>query len=319
MANGEQAGPISAEELQQYAAAGYIHAETEVWTDGLDQWVPATHVEGLVFGQPEPAPQTSGPRLIVGAAAQAAHPLAGEITPQTAQPVQPVQPVAAAVQPMVAQPQVAGLQQPGMQPAMTPGFGMVPAVQPGEEYPLTGTKGASYGLLLSFMLGGFSLGILGIVMVFSTAPSAPSEEIGSGGMLGMAFVGIGFILMFCTGILSYIYLYRAWSCLRFGAPRTTPGKAIGFLFIPIFSIYWIFVAFYGLSQDWNRVMGSHPNLQGGPRMSEGMFLAYLICILVAGPVALIFWFIIFKQICDGINFMAAQAMRQSRPAGMTFY
>ena len=336
MADGEQVGPISSVDLQQYAAVGTIHAETEVWTDGLDQWVPATHVEGLVFGQPEPepAPQTSGPKLIVGAAAQAAHPLAGEITPQTAQPVVaqavPVQPVAAApapamAQPMAAQPQVAGYQQPGMQqPGMAPGFGMVPTVQPGEEYPGTGTKRASYGILLGCMLGGFALIIIGFIMAGSMAAAAESsgaDPSAGGALAALGLMGIGYLMFLITGILSYIYLYRAWNCLRFGAPRTTPGKAIGFLFIPIFSVYWIFVALYGLAQDWTRIMGSHPNLQGAPRMSAGLFLTFLICMIsgIGAPIGMILWFIVFKQICDGINFMSAQNMRQSQPAGMSFY
>lgn len=320
MADGEQIGPISADDLQQYAAVGTIHAETEVWTEGLDQWVPATHVEGLVFGQPEPAPQSAGPKLIVGAAAQAAHPLAGEITPQTAQPVQ-VQPAAPAPVP-VAQPQAAAYQQPGMQPAaVAPGFGMVPSVQPGEEYPATGTKRASYGLLLGGMLGGIALVIIGALIGGSMAAQGTEEQAGAGLLVMLGFSGVGYLMFLMTMVLTYIYLYRAWNCLRFGAPRTTPGKAIGFLFIPVFSVYWIFVAFYGLAQDWNRIMASHPNLQAGPRMSPGMFLTFLICILsvIGSPVAAVLWFIVQKQICDGINFMAAQNMRQTRPGGVSFY
>ncbi len=127
------------------------------------------------------------------------------------------------------------------------------------------------------------------------------------------------LLLLISSVLAYVYLYRAWNCLRFGGPRTTPGKAIGFLFIPFFNIYWIFVALYGLSQDWNRIMASHPNLQRAPRMGEGMFLTYLICSFVAPPVAIIFWFIVYKQMCDGINFMATQNLRQQQPAGMSFY
>ena len=45
---GNQQGPVSADELQQLGAAGAIHAETNVWTEGLEEWIPASQVEGLV-------------------------------------------------------------------------------------------------------------------------------------------------------------------------------------------------------------------------------------------------------------------------------
>lgn len=343
MADGEQVGPITPEDLQQLAAAGTVHAETEVWTDGLDQWVPATHVEGLEFGQPEPepAPQSTGRKLILGAAAQAAHPLAGEITSQRAQPVTaqpapaaaPVAPAAPAMAqpaaaPAVAQPQVAGYQQPGVpQPGMAPGMGMQPAVPPGEEYPLTGTKRASYGLLLGCFLGGIALLIIGAVVGATSAGDGNPDTANGGGLVAaVALMGVGYLMFLMTGILTYIFIYRAWNCLRFGAPRTSAGKAVGFLFIPFFNLYWIFVALYGLAQDWNRIMGSHPNLQAAPRMSEGMFLTFLICAIsgIGAPVAAVLWFIVYKQICDGVNYMAAQAMRPAggqpgQPGGLSFY
>jgi hypothetical protein len=49
----------------------------------------------------------------------------------------------------------------------------------------------------------------------------------------------------------YTTLYRAWKCLQPGGlARTTPGKAIGFLFIPFFNLYWIFQAI-NATTIWN--------------------------------------------------------------------
>jgi hypothetical protein len=50
-------------------------------------------------------------------------------------------------------------------------------------------------------------------------------------------------------VLSGIFLYRAWAQIQDGRARTTPGKAVGFRFIPIFNFYWEFVAVKGLGED----------------------------------------------------------------------
>ncbi len=324
MADGQQIGPISGDDLQQLAINGIIHAESELWTEGLDQWIPATHVEGLLPAEPQTAlteevpvqavpvqavpAQAGSPHLVVGAAAPAAHPLAGEIVPQAPQAGQAV-----GVQPVGVQP--VGVQPIGVQPV---GMPMAGAVAPGMDYPPTGIKRASYGLLIGLWIGALVVGIVGLGLSASTASRGPDGE-STSVMILFGSLGIAQILALMAGILTYIYLYRAWSCLRFGSPRTTAGKAIGFLFIPFFNIYWIFVAVYGLAQDWNRITTSHPNLQGAPRMSEGLFLTFLICSFVVFPVGIIFWFIVYKQICDGINFMATQNLRQQQPASMSFY
>ena len=104
-------------------------------------------------------------------------------------------------------------------------------------------------------------------------------------------------------VLNFIYLARMWQCLQSGKPRTTPGLAVGLLLVPLFNLYWIFVAYYGLASDWNRIIRRYPDLRRAPRMSEGMFLAYCICSLVAPPVALVLWFLVMHQVCKAIQFM----------------
>lgn len=50
---GNEQGPYSAEDLQGYYASGNINHETMVWTVGLEQWVPAGLVEGLLPALPQ--------------------------------------------------------------------------------------------------------------------------------------------------------------------------------------------------------------------------------------------------------------------------
>ncbi len=53
-------------------------------------------------------------------------------------------------------------------------------------------------------------------------------------------------------IVFFVLLYRCWALIQDGYPQTTPGKAVGFWFIPVFNLYWVFVAVRGLAEDLNR-------------------------------------------------------------------
>lgn len=58
-------------------------------------------------------------------------------------------------------------------------------------------------------------------------------------------------------VLFLIILYRNWQLIQDGYARTTPGKAVGFLFIPFFNLYWIFEAYSGLVKDTNAYINRH--------------------------------------------------------------
>ena len=57
-----------------------------------------------------------------------------------------------------------------------------------------------------------------------------------GGLLCVLGVGLCIWLM----VLSYIYIYRMWWMLPASYARTTPGKAVGFCFIPFYNFYFVF-------------------------------------------------------------------------------
>ncbi|KAF0145383.1 MAG: Uncharacterized protein FD156_953 [Nitrospirae bacterium] len=68
------------------------------------------------------------------------------------------------------------------------------------------------------------------------------------------------ILIAIAGLLiGQIYfltsMYKCWS-IQDSTARTSPGRAVGFLFIPIFSLYWVFVALRGLAKDANAFLTS---------------------------------------------------------------
>lgn len=56
---GQQIGPIDEPEFLDLIAAGGITRETQVWTEGLEQWVPAGDVEGLIPSVADGLPEQS--------------------------------------------------------------------------------------------------------------------------------------------------------------------------------------------------------------------------------------------------------------------
>ena len=86
----------------------------------------------------------------------------------------------------------------------------------------------------------------------------------------MTLVGIAAIIY--AAIYFLISLYRCWSILQGSTVRTTPGKAVGFLFIPIFGFYWMFVAIRGLSKDANAFLESK-NANKTTKISVGLSTA----------------------------------------------
>jgi len=102
-----------------------------------------------------------------------------------------------------------------------------------------------------------------------------------------------------------INFHRAWTCLQSGGAQTTPGKAVGFMFIPFFNLYWVFVAINGLPKDWNRIVASYEDLKAAPKLSETTFLLYCVGVFFF-PLALIMIFPMMSQLCKGINFFASR-------------
>ena len=89
------------------------------------------------------------------------------------------------------------------------------------------------------------------------------------------------ILSLVAGIPVMVFhaliLHRGWKSVQDGAAKETPGKAVGFCFIPFFNLYWNFVAHVGLMKEFNRLADT----RGRPeqKVTEGFSLTY--CILTA--------------------------------------
>ena len=113
-------------------------------------------------------------------------------------------------------------------------------------------------------------------------------------------------LAFLIGIVSFcILLYKAWATINDGQAKTTPGKAVGFSFIPIFNLYWMFVAIGSWGREYNAFNQRHGN-HNAYRAGEGIGNIHCILQLVLGAVAfLITMPMVISQMCNGINSVAA--------------
>lgn len=76
-------------------------------------------------------------------------------------------------------------------------------------------------------------------------------------------------------VFSMLILYRGWVAVQDGSAQSSPGKAVGFCFIPFFQLYWIFVAYVGLMKEFNRLAEARGRQD--QKVNEG--IALTLCIL----------------------------------------
>lgn len=93
--------------------------------------------------------------------------------------------------------------------------------------------------------------------------------------LPLCLICIGFPIMIVGFVYYFILLYKFWSLVQPSQRCSSPGQAIGFMFIPFFNLYWMFVAILGLAKELNAYRSSR-GIPGMP-VSEGM--AQTVCIL----------------------------------------
>jgi hypothetical protein len=91
----------------------------------------------------------------------------------------------------------------------------------------------------------------------------------------LVFLGIGLLVI--NVIYSCMLLYKAWQAIQGGQARTTPEKAVGFIFIPFYNFYWYFIAYWAFARDYNLYL--QQKAIDLPRLPEKLFLFYPILLL----------------------------------------
>lgn len=114
--------------------------------------------------------------------------------------------------------------------------------------------------------------------------------------------------------MTMVFIHRMWASIQGSPARMTPGQAVGYLFIPLFNIYWIFQVFWGFARDYNSMLYRR-GMDAEP-LSEGIFLAFPIITLTVwipglGPVASIIGsvllLLIVARVCDRVNALGTAA------------
>lgn len=139
----------------------------------------------------------------------------------------------------------------------------------------------SKGFYLGSIIGGYvgSLVFGFVAGVVSAMEGLPLWE-GS----GATWMLLGIIAVVYLTVINLLLWWKAWKSIQDFGARTSPGQAVGFLFIPIVNLYWIFQAFWGFSKDYNsNIEGYNLEIK---RLPEGLFLIYT---LVAVINAVLFW------------------------------
>jgi hypothetical protein len=146
----------------------------------------------------------------------------------------------------------------------------------------------------------------------SPHPNALQEP----GYLGLALLIIGAVILIIPGILNLIFIYRAWFLIQPGGASITPGKAIGFLFIPVFGPIWMWIVLFKLPGEWNNIVSQYANTTSAPRMSIGT----VFCLMFIPFIGTLIW---VAQLSKAINFMVstrlASQQQQAAPGGLQLY
>lgn len=276
---GQQHGPYSSEQLVEFTGTGNITRESMVWAEGMAEWLPAAQIEGL-FTPEAPAP-AAAPVLV-----RSATPASNFMRPGQAA---------------------------AYSPTATAYAGAVTAQGAGEfRHPQI--NAASPGLFYGAFAIGVILMIITVILSFQIEDRPEAMERMSGILVGVFLGGIVFLVI--AQILALIVIHRSWKCISLAGASVSPGMAVGLLFVPLFNLYWLFRAYYGFAQDWNRIMACHEETRLAPRMPEGLFMAYCITILLFWPVGVILLFPVIGSMCKAINFVAFRPVQQ--PGTMRF-
>ena len=121
----------------------------------------------------------------------------------------------------------------------------------------------------------------------------------------LSFFLIGIPILIIGVAFGAMLLYQCWKLIPADIARTTPGKAVGYSFIPFFNLYWFFVAFKGLGEDMNETLR-----QRGIQFEVNSVLGTVFCrlTLVGFCLGTVFFFGVFlhdTDIARGIgNFLA---------------
>jgi len=172
-----------------------------------------------------------------------------------------------------------------------------------------GVRRVNKGFYLGSIAGAGLLGVLIVVLTSARVQRNPND------LSAFPLLFLGEMIIVYAGVIFALLLYKSWRAIQDGQVRTTPGKAVGFLFIPFYNFYWAFVAYWGFAKDYNQYIVRHA-IDAKP-LTEGLYLASCILILASFPLAFfpgvrlvapfaswIVWVLVANGMCNAVNSVA---------------
>ena len=85
-------------------------------------------------------------------------------------------------------------------------------------------------------------------------------------VLGWISMFFGSLAVIAGTVFMFMLIYQFWKLIPSDIAQTTPGRAVGFSFIPFYNYYWVFIACKGLGEDMNKTLqryGVQNRINGG--------------------------------------------------------
>lgn len=127
---------------------------------------------------------------------------------------------------------------------------------------------------------------------------------------------LGYTGLFVGGLLALLFafavwigfLHAAWSAIQDAETGLSPGRAVGFLFIPVFNLFWMFRSVGGYAAAYNAY--AKRSAPKAPHLAEWPFWG--VCILsllsfipfaglVAAALGLVAMFMLVRSTCLAVN------------------
>lgn len=109
----------------------------------------------------------------------------------------------------------------------------------------------TYNAYSWFYFTGFIFLLTGYFMIAYYDPSPYTKSYPLNDM-GLVIGSVGLALALIAMILNMSVIYQGWRSIQDGEAYTSPEKAVGYLFIPFYNYYWVFIALRRMFIDMNR-------------------------------------------------------------------
>jgi hypothetical protein len=180
--------------------------------------------------------------------------------------------------------------------------------QPDEPYrarpepaPLARPFGAAtrwvFGVVAFLMMSGLCAGIALIVGAFfhKNEFGVEDQDMSLAGLLGVCGAAV---LVYVQVLVAAVWMYKAWSWLppaerhsKMWRGAITPMQAGGFLLVPYFNFYWMFVSNYGLCDALERMRAAHPARPAPRGVAMNAMIAQIVQLFVPIPISPILWLV----------------------------